>query len=98
MTTHGFWKLAQEDPSHPALIDVEGRIITAGELLRGANQVVHGLRALGMKPGDTLAVVMKNEAALLEVYLAATQAGLYLTPINSHLAAPEIAYIAGDCD
>ena len=30
---------------------------------------------------------------MLELYLAATQAGLYITPINSHLAAPEIAYI-----
>ncbi|HEY2514394.1 MAG TPA: acyl-CoA synthetase, partial [Polyangiaceae bacterium] len=34
----------------------------------------------------------------LEVYLAATQAGMYITPINSHLAPPEIAYILQDCD
>ena len=32
------------------------------------------------------------EEALIEMYLAATQAGLYLVPINHHLAGPEIAY------
>jgi long-chain acyl-CoA synthetase len=98
MTQYGFWKLAQEDPAHVALIDPDGRAISAGELLASVNQVVHGLRALGLQHGDTIAAVMSNEPAMLELYLAATQAGLYLTPINSHLAAPEIAYIAADCD
>jgi hypothetical protein len=99
MTQYGFWKLAQEDPAHVALIDPkDGRSISAGELLASANQVVHGLRALGLRAGDTIAAAMSNEPAMLELYLAATQAGLYLTPINSHLAAPEIAYIAADCD
>ena len=30
--------------------------------------------------------------------LAATQAGWYITPINSHLTGPEVAYIVEDCD
>ena len=33
---------------------------------------------------------------MIELYLAATQAGFFLTPINHHLTAPEIAYIVGD--
>jgi long-chain acyl-CoA synthetase len=98
MATYGFWKLAQEEPSHLAVVEPDGREITAGELLRATNQVVHGLRALGLKHGDTIAVMLTNEVAMLEVYLAATQAGWYITPINSHLTAPEIAYIVEDCD
>jgi long-chain acyl-CoA synthetase len=93
-----FWQLALEEPHRLALVEPDGREHSAGELLRSCNQVVHGLRALGLRRGDTLAVVMSNEAALLELQLAAAQAGFYLTPINSHLTAPEIAYIAGDCD
>ncbi|MGJ8496012.1 AMP-binding protein, partial [Glaesserella parasuis] len=62
------------------------------------NRIVHGLRALGLDRGDAVAVVLKNEAALLELFLAATQAGMYLTPINANLAAPEIAYILQDSD
>jgi long-chain acyl-CoA synthetase len=98
MAGFSFWKLAAEDPSHVAVVDADGRSITAGELLEGANRAVHGLRALGLSRGDAIAVCLKNELAMLELYLAATQAGWYLTPINSHLAAPEIAYIVADCD
>ena len=35
---------------------------------------------------------------MVEAYLAALQAGWYLVPLNYHLAAPEIAYILGDCE
>ena len=98
MATYGFWKIAQDDPSHVALIEPDGRKHNAGELLAEANRVVHGLRALGLKPGDTFAAMLTNEAAMIQVYLAATQAGWYITPINSHLTAPEVAYILQDCD
>jgi long-chain acyl-CoA synthetase len=93
-----FFRLAEQDPSYVAVVDSDGREITAGALQRGAHQVVHGLRALGVKRGDAIAAMVTNEAAMLELYLAATQAGLYITPINSHLAAPEVAYIVGDCE
>src|SRR5580700_6015209 len=98
MATYGFWKIAQDAPEHVALIEPDGRKHTAGELLAEANRVVHGLRALGLKHGDTIAAMLTNEAAMLQVYLAATQAGWYVTPINSHLTAPEVAYIVQDCD
>ncbi len=98
MATYGFWKLAQEDPQHLALVTATGERVTAGDLLRESNRLVHGLRARGLRRGDTIAVMMNNERAMLEIYLAATQAGLYITPINSHLAAPEVAYIVTDCD
>jgi long-chain acyl-CoA synthetase len=96
--TFAFWKLAEEDPSRVALIDAEGREVTAGELLSASNQIVHGLRALGLQPGDAIAVMLTNEVAMIELYMAAVQAGWYMTPINSHLTAAEVAYIAGDCD
>ncbi len=96
--TLAFWSHAQENPQHVALIEPDGNSVTAGELLASANQVVHGLRALGLKRGDTIAVMLGNERAMLELYLAATQAGLYITPINSNLAPPEVAYIVTDCD
>ncbi len=98
MATYGFWKVAQDDPRHVALITADDEKITAEDLLRESNRVVHALRARGLRRGDTIAVMLTNEPAMLEVYLAATQAGLYITPINSHLAAPEVAYIVGDCD
>ncbi|HEY1690652.1 MAG TPA: acyl-CoA synthetase [Polyangiaceae bacterium] len=98
MASYGFWKVAEDDPGHVALVTPAGESLTAGALLGECNRVVHGLRALGLRRGDTIAAMTTNEAATLEIYLAATQAGLYVTPINSHLAAPEVAYIVQDCD
>src|SRR5215831_18941778 len=93
-----FWQLAEENPSHIAVVEPDGRAVTAGELLAGANRLVHALRARGLRRGDTVAVALSNQAALLEIFMAAAQAGFYFTPINSHLAAAEIAYILGDCE
>src|SRR6187551_2053729 len=93
-----FWRWAAEDPGYVAIIEPDGRTITAGELAARAHRVAHGLRALGLGRGDTVAAVLENGAAFLELYLAATEIGLYLVPINLHLAGPEIAYIVADCD
>ena len=58
--------------------------------------MAHGLRALGLKSGDCVALVMENCAEFFQINLAVTQIGLYMTPINNHLTAPEIAYIVKD--
>jgi long-chain acyl-CoA synthetase len=92
----GFWALAQEDPDYLALITPEGHEVKSGELLGHANQFVHALRAQGVESGDVVATVLPNGAEMLEIYLAALQAGWYLVPINHHLVAPEIAYILKD--
>jgi long-chain acyl-CoA synthetase len=94
----GFWKLAEDDPDRVAVIDPEGHAVTAGALLAAANRTVHGLRALGLRPGDTIAAVLPNGVTALELALAAHQAGWYLTPINHHFTASEIAYIVTDSD
>ena len=77
----GFWKVAEADRDRVALV-VAGttaadgdETYTAGALLDRANQLVHGLRALGLEPGDQLAVVQPNGLAMVELYLAALQAG-----------------------
>jgi long-chain acyl-CoA synthetase len=94
----GFWNLAAEDPDHLALVDPSGREVAAGELLASCNQLVHGLRAMGLKAGDAIAMVLPNSVEVFELYLAVLQAGWYLVPINFHLVGPEIAYIVQDCE
>jgi len=81
-----------------ALATSSGDVVTAGELLASSNRATHGLRALGLAPGDAVAMVLPNCREALELYLAATQSGLYVTPINHHLTAAEIAYIVTDCE
>src|SRR6185503_7373713 len=88
----------RDDPSYTALIDPDGHEVRAEDLLAACNRLVHGLRALGLKPGDSIAMVLPNCAEVFELYLAALQAGWYLVPINHHLVGPEIAYIVRDCE
>ena len=51
-----------------------------------------------MKPDDTLALVLPNSVEMIAAYLAGTQIGCYVTPINHHLVGPEIAYIISDSE
>ena len=51
-----------------------------------------------MRPDDTLALVLPNGVEMVAAYLAGTQIGLYVTPINHHLVGPEIAYIVADSE
>jgi long-chain acyl-CoA synthetase len=97
-TAMGFWPAARENPDLLALVEPDGAEQTFAELLANANRVVHGLRALGFQAGDTVAAMLPNGAAIVELYLAALQAGWYIVPINYHLTASEVAYILADSD
>ncbi len=98
MADRGFWVMAQKNPSALGLVTPEGAEVTRGELFAANNQLAHGLRELGLAPGDCIATFLPNGAPMIELYLAAAQTGLYLVPINWHLTGPEAAYILEDCD
>lgn len=70
---------------------------TFAQLHRRANQVAHALRAAGLKSGDALALLCRNRAEFIEVFLAAMRCGLRLTPLNTHLTPAEVHYIVQDC-
>jgi long-chain acyl-CoA synthetase len=89
----GFWESAAADPGHLALVTPEGYALTAGELLAWSRRIAHGLRAAGLQRRDVVAYVLPNCAELLALVLACIESGLYVVPVNTHLTAPEIAYI-----
>src|ERR1700730_18414472 len=94
----GFWKNADADPGHLAVVDPEFNQLTYGELYALSNRVVSGLRALGLEPGDQVTTVLPNGFEQVGVALGAFQAGFYYTPVNWHLVGPEIAYIVNDSE
>ena len=59
---------------------------------------MHGLRSRGLTAGDGVAALLHNCVEMYALSLACGQAGWYFTPINHHLAAPEIAYIVEDSE
>jgi long-chain acyl-CoA synthetase len=96
MTARGFWLGAEAEPERLALVDPSGAGATAGEVQASCNQLVHGLRAQGLGARDVIAVLQPNGRDLVELLLAAMQAGWHYTAINSHLTPSEVAYILRD--
>lgn len=74
-----------------------GDTVTFSELDERSNRLAHLLRDLGLRPGSAIAILVENHPRFMEVVWAAQRSGLYYTAINTHLSAPEAAYIVDDC-
>lgn len=92
----GFYEFARLHPDKAALV-VPGRSTTTfGELLERVDAISYGIRALGLSRGDVVAMVVGNGTEYFELSLATAQIGVYVVPINWHLAPREIAFILQD--
>lgn len=89
----GIWQAARATPDAVAVVGPDGGTTTFGELVSRAHRVAHGLRGLGLRSGDGVAVMAPNCVETILVYLAAIEAGLYFVPVNFHLVTEEVAYI-----
>jgi len=98
MPFDNFWGFSARHPDAVAVVKADETKISQAELLGEVNQLSHGLRALGLQRGDSIAAMLPNSREAIAVYLAMQQVGLYLTPTNFHLVGPEIAYILQDCE
>jgi long-chain acyl-CoA synthetase len=97
VTAIRFSTFAERDPQALALVDAQERCHSRGALAAHANRLSRGLRRSRLAPGDILALAAPNGFEFLATYLAAMQCGLYVVPINWHLAPEEIQYILEDC-
>lgn len=90
---------ADVSPGKPAAIDAAtGEILTHARLDEESTRLAHHLRALGLRRGDTIAVVAGNDLRAFSAYAAAIRSGLYVTAVNFHLTPGEVNYILADCD
>jgi long-chain acyl-CoA synthetase len=90
-------RAARVHPRRPALYRGAQRLFDYGELAaRCAARAGHLRQALGLQPGATVALLMINESAYLELLYAAWWAGLVVVPVNAKLHAKEAAWIVGD--
>lgn len=90
--------LGDVSPDRAAVIlHPSGRVVTFGELDESANRLSNYFRRRGLMAGDTVAVLMENNAHIHAVMWAARRSGLYFTLVNSHLTAREAAYVVHDC-
>jgi len=89
-------ELAKSQPSALALTDgtrsrswreLQDRVARWARLLR---------ETLGLAPDDHAALLIGNRVEGVEGILAAIHAGVWMTPVNWHLTAEEIAYVVRD--
>jgi long-chain acyl-CoA synthetase len=93
MNEFGIRHFAKTNPDAVALIDPEGGAWSRADLLDFVDRTAQVFSTAGLRSGDVVALVSPNCAEYIGVHLAAIAAGLYVVPINWHLADREIAYI-----
>ena len=62
-----------------------------------SNRLANAFRSLGLGVGDHVAILMENRHEYFEAVWAGMRSGLFVTPINWHLAPDEVEYIVRDC-
>ncbi|GAA1723966.1 acyl-CoA synthetase [Aeromicrobium alkaliterrae] len=90
---------AATTPDKPAVImSGSGETLTYGQLDDRSARLARVLHDRGLRRGDVIAMLVDNSPEALVVYWAGLRSGLYVTAINHHLTAAEIAYIVDDSD
>jgi len=74
----------------------EGRQTRYAELDRLSNQCAHALLGAGIRPGERVCAMAKNNDEFFVLLLGAMKVRACLTPINWRLAVPEIAFVLKD--
>jgi long-chain acyl-CoA synthetase len=92
----GFRHFTEINRDAAAVIDQRGRTWTRGDLWDLAQGVARAFVASGLRDGDVVAIVAPNCAEYLAACLGGVEAGLYVVPVNRHLAMSEIAYLLAD--
>lgn len=90
-------EIATSDPARPAIIDKAsnplpgGTVATYGELEEQVKAVAAGLFARGVKPGDTIAVILPRGGDLVLTALAAWWIGAAYAPIDPATSTAHVA-------
>jgi acetyl-CoA synthetase len=79
-----------------ALIDADGARLTFAELDALSARVAGGLRALGVAPGDRVAVQLSQGVDMAACVLAVLRLGAVLVPISTVLGADAVAHRLAD--
>jgi long-chain acyl-CoA synthetase len=88
---------AQYRPNHLAVV-CGARRLTFREHYAGVNRLANALRALGLRKGDKLAIILPNCVELLEAYRACAQLGVVSVPLSPLLRGAALVTLLEDSD
>jgi fatty-acyl-CoA synthase len=87
-----FANVARAYPERPALQDAGGLVRTFRAVDQRSNRIAGGLTALGIRPGDRIALLSENSLDYLEIMLACAKLGAILACQNWRLAPAELRH------
>jgi long-chain acyl-CoA synthetase len=75
---------------------LDQRSMARDALMQRALRAARGLHALGVREGDAVALLLRNDFAFFEAQQAAAALGAYAVPVNWHGKPEEVLYIVND--
>jgi crotonobetaine/carnitine-CoA ligase len=81
-----------------AFVIFAGATVTYGEMYGRAERSAAALSFLGLRRGETLAVMLPNSLELLDLWFGCALVGAVLVPINMALKGEGLGFIAEHCD
>ncbi len=72
------------------------RTLDRAALFANIRRAAAGFRSLGLGPGGTVAMLLRNDIPFLECALAANWIGAFIAPVNWHLRGAEVRAILAD--
>lgn len=76
----------------------DGSTMSYGDFLAGTGRYANTLRALGVKPGDRVAIQVEKSPETLLLILGCVRAGAVMLPLNTAYTTSELAYFIGDAE
>ena len=99
----GYWSAdaAGRDPEAVAMIDLKEdlpREVSYGELEERLDRFASLITAIGLRPGDRMAMAIANRFEFVEIMYGAMRAGVVPVPLNTKLGAHTLDYTIRDAD
>jgi malonyl-CoA/methylmalonyl-CoA synthetase len=86
------------DPDRVFIRTPAGATFTYGDVATTTGRIANSLVAMGVEPGDRVAVQVGKSAESLMLYLACLRAGAAYLPLNPGYTGPELSYFLNDAE
>lgn len=84
------------DPRAEAIVEIGRGRVSYGELWDRSAQVAGGLRRLGIRAGDRVAIRLTNGLDWCLAFWGGLMAGAVVVPVNTRFSEAEVEYVIGD--
>ncbi|MDK4741590.1 malonyl-CoA synthase [Rhizobium sp. CNPSo 3464] len=99
MTNHLFDAVRQNAKPDAAFIETsDGKVWRYRDVIEQSGRLAAALAAMGVKPGDRVAVQVEKSPEALLLYLACLRAGAVYLPLNTAYTFAELDYFIGDAE